>query len=248
MNLLENERIDDLEYKGLKIIQNTEAFCFGIDSILLSDFAKEIKKGSKVIDLGTGNGIIGIMLCAKTELLKMVGIEIQEEMANLAKKNIELNNLKEKFEIINKNINNIEEELQPGTFDAVVTNPPYKKIGTGIINKDERKIIARHEIKANLEDFIKVSSKLLKDKGNFYMVHRPDRLVDIIDNLRKYKLEPKVIQFIYPNFGKEPNMLLIKATKNGKPFLKIKKPLYVYKNNGEYTEEILEIYNKKENK
>lgn len=244
MNLLDNERIDDFEYKGLKIIQNKEAFCFGIDSILLSDFAKEIKKGSKVIDLGTGNGIIGIMLCAKTKLSKMIGVEVQEESAKLTKRNIELNNLEEKFEVINKNINDLDEVLQ-GTFDAVVTNPPYKKVGTGLTNENEKKLIARHEIKASLEDFIKVSSRLLKDKGNFYMVHRPDRLVDIIENLRKYKLEPKIIRFIHPSFGKEPNMLLIKATKNAKPFLKIEKPLYVYKETGEYTEEILEIYNKK---
>ena len=233
MNLQDNERIDDLEYKGLKIIQNKEAFCFGIDSILLSDFAKEIKNGSKVIDLGTGNGIIGIMLCAKTELSKMIGVEVQEESAKLTKRNIELNNFEEKFGVINKNINDLEDVLQMGTFDAVVTNPPYKKVGTGMTNENEKKLIARHEIKANLEDFIRVSSKLLKDKGNFYMVHRPDRLVDIIDNLRKYRLEPKVIRFIHPSFGKEPNMLLIKATKNGKPFLKVQEPLYVYKGDGE---------------
>lgn len=245
MDLQDNERIDDLEYKGLKIIQNKEAFCFGIDSILLSDFAKEIKKGSKVIDLGTGNGIIGIMLCAKTEISKMIGVEVQEESAKLTKRNIELNNLEEKFEVINKNINDLEKVFQMGTFDAVVTNPPYKKVGTGMTNENEKKLIARHEIKANLEDFIRVSSKLLKDKGNFYMVHRPDRLVDIIDNLRKYRLEPKVIRFVHPSFGKEPNMLLIKATKNGKPFLKVQEPLYVYEENGEYTDEILEIYNKK---
>ena len=193
MKLQDNERIDDLEYKGLKIIQNKEAFCFGIDSILLSDFAKEIKNGSKVIDLGTGNGIIGIMLCAKTELSKMIGVEVQEESAKLTKRNIELNNFEEKFEVINKNINDLEEVLQMGTFDAVVTNPPYKKVGTGMTNENEKKLIARHEIKANLEDFVRVSSKLLKDKGNFYMVHRPDRLVDIIDNLTE-KTEKKIKQ------------------------------------------------------
>lgn len=243
-DILENERIDDLEYKGLKIIQNKDGFCFGIDSILLSDFASEIKKEGKVIDLGTGTGIIGIMLCAKTELSKMIGVEVQKEVYDMAKRSIKLNNLQDKFEIINDNIKNLENILEIGTFDAVVTNPPYKKIGTGLINENEKKLISRHEITANLEDFIKMSAKLLKDKGNFYMVHRPDRLVDIIELLRKYKLEPKKIRFVEPSIGKEANLLLIKATKNARPFLKVEKPLYVYKENGEYTEEILKIYNK----
>lgn len=243
-DILENERIDDLEYKGLKIIQNKDGFCFGIDSILLSDFAREIKKGSKVIDLGTGTGIIGIMLCAKTEFSKMIGVEVQKEVYDMAKRSIKLNNLQEKFEVINDNIKNLENILEIGTFDAVVTNPPYKKVGTGLKNENEKKLISRHEITANLEDFIKMSAKLLKDKGNFYMVHRPDRLVDIIELLRKYKLEPKKIRFVEPTIGKAANLLLIKATKNAKPFLKIEKPLYVYKENGEYTEEILKIYNK----
>lgn len=245
-NILENERIDDLEYKELKIIQNKDGFCFGIDSILLSDFANEIKRNSRVIDLGTGTGIIGIMLCAKTELSKMIGVEIQKEVYNMAKRSIKLNNFQDKFEIINDNIKNLENKIEMGTFDAVVTNPPYKKVGTGIINENEKKLVSRHEITANLEDFIKISTKLLKDKGSLYMVHRPDRLVDIIELLRKYKLEPKKIRFVQPSVKKEANMLLIKATKNAKPFLKIEKPLYVYKENGEYTSEILKIYNKEE--
>lgn len=243
-NILENERIDDLEYKGLKIIQNKDGFCFGIDSILLSDFASEIKRNSKVIDLGTGTGIIGIMLCAKTELSQMVGVEIQKEVYDMAKRSIKLNKLQHKFEIINDNIKNLENIIEMGTFDAVVTNPPYKKVGTGITNENHKKLLSRHEITANLEDFIKVSAKLLKDKGNLYMVHRPDRLVDIIEHLRKYKLEPKKIRFIEPSIGKEANLILIKATKNAKPFLKIEKTLYVYNENGEYTNEILKIYNK----
>lgn len=243
-NLKENERIDDLEYKGLKIIQNTEGFCFGIDSILLSNFASEIKKGSKIIDLGTGTGIIGILLCAKIENSKVVGIEIQKDVYEMAKRSIELNRLEEQFMIINANIKELDNKEEMGTFDAVVTNPPYKKEHTGLQNENEKKLISRHEITANLEDFIKISSKLLKDKKDFYMVHRPDRLVDIIELLRKYKLEPKKIQFVYPKPGKEPNLLLIKATKNAKPFLKVEKPLYVYEENGEYTEETLKIYGK----
>ena len=238
------ERIDDLQYKGLKIIQNTNGFCFGIDSILLSNFASEIKKDRNVIDLGTGTGIIGILLCAKTKISKMVGVEIQEEVYEMAKRSIKLNHLENKFEIINANIKELENKLEMGTFDAVVTNPPYKKNNTGLQNENEKKLISRHEITANLEDFIKIAAKLLKDKKDFYMVHRPDRLVDIIELLRKYKLEPKKLQLVYPKPEKEPNLLLIKATKNAKPFLKIEKPFYVYQENGEYTDEILKIYGK----
>lgn len=243
--ILENERIDDLEFKGLKIIQNKDGFCFGIDSILLSDFAKEIKKESKVIDLGTGTGIIGILLCMKTELSKIIGVEIQKEVYDMAKRSIKLNNLENKFEIINENIKDLENIIETGTFDAVVTNPPYKKIGTGLTNENEKKLISRHEITANLEDFIKVSYRMLKDKGTLYMVHRPDRMVDIIELLRKYKLEPKKIKFVYPNANKDANLILLKAVKNANPFLKIEKPLYVYNQNGEYTDEILKIYGKK---
>lgn len=248
IKLLENERIDDLEYKGLKIIQNKDGFCFGIDSILLTDFAKEIKEGSQVIDLGTGTGIIGILLSKKINPSKIIGVEIQKEVYEMAKKSIKLNQLEEKFKIINANIKDLQNILQMNTFDAVVTNPPYKKIGTGITNENEKKLISRHEITASLEDFIKITSKLLKDKGNLYIVHRPDRLIDIIENLRKFKLEPKKIKYVYPTQGKDANLVLIKATKNAKPFLKIEKPLYVYNEKGEYTEEILKIYgkNKKE--
>lgn len=246
IDLLENERIDDLEYKGLKIIQNKDGFCFGIDSILLTDFAKEIKEKSTIIDLGTGTGIIGILLSDKINPSKIIGVEIQKEVYEMAQKSIELNHLQGKFEIINGDIKDLQDKLQMNTFDAVVTNPPYKKLGTGITNENDKKLISRHEITATLEDFIKMSKKLLNDRGSLYMVHRPDRLVDIIELLRKYKLEPKRIRFVYPKEGKEANLLLIKACKNAKPFLKIEKPLYVYKKNGEYTDEILKIYGKKE--
>ena len=246
IELLENERIDDLEYKELKIIQNKDGFCFGIDSILLTDFAKEIKENSTIIDLGTGTGILGILLSKKINPSKIVGIEIQKEVYEMAKRSITLNHLEDKFEIVNANIKDIGNKLQINTFDVVVTNPPYKKVGTGITNELNKKLISRHEITATLEDFIKISNKLLKDKGSLYMVHRPDRLVDIIELLRKYKLEPKRVRFVYPKEGKEANLLLIKATKNAKPFLKIEPPLYVYKENGEYTDEILRIYGKKE--
>lgn len=244
IELNENERIDDLEFKNLKIIQNKKGFCFGIDSVLLSDWAKEIKPNQTILDMGTGTGILGILLCGKTINTKIVGVEIQEEVAKMAIKSIKLNNLQDRFQIICENIKNLKNKYEIGSFDAIITNPPYKKQGTGKINENDIKLISRHEITANLEDFISTASYLLKDKANIYMVHKPERLVDILVTLKKYKLEPKKLRFVYPNINKEPNLILIKATKNAKPFLKIEKPLYVYNQNGEYTEEILKIYNK----
>ena len=202
IKLKENERIDDLEFKNLKIIQNKKGFCFGIDSILLSDFSKKIKKGANVLDLGTGTGIIATLLCGKTNLKKITGIELQEEIAEMASRSIKLNNLENKFEIINENILNLPKIFEKKSFDVIVTNPPYKKKNTGIINEEEKKVISRHEITASLEDFIKVSTMLLKDKGEFYMVHRPERLVDILSTMRENKLEPKLLRFVYSNYNK----------------------------------------------
>lgn len=244
MELKENERIDDLELNNLKIIQNKNGFCFGMDSVLLSDFAKNIKPNTKVIDLGTGTGILPILLSAKTKASKIVGIEIQEDVANMANRSVELNNLQNRLEIICENIKNLKNVYETNFFDAIVTNPPYKTKGTGGINELKSKLISRHEITADLEDFISISSYLLKDQSNIYMVHRPERLVDILSIFRKYKLEPKELKLVQPNCGKAPNLVLIKATKNAKPFLKIDKPLYIYKSDGTYTEELLKIYNK----
>ena len=239
-----NERIDDLEFKNLKIIQNKDGFCFGIDSVLLSDFAKNIKKDSMVLDLGTGTGIIPILLCGKTKLKKVTGIELQEEVAKMAKKSIKLNNLEDKFNVINENILNLNKIYENQTFDVIVSNPPYKKKDTGITNENEKKIISRHEISASLEDFIKISKDLLKDKGEFYMVHRPERLVDIFELMRKYQIEPKILKMVYSYKNKEPKLILIKGVKNAKPFLKVESNLYIYEDTGKYTKEILKIYNK----
>lgn len=270
IKLNENERIDDLEIKNMRIIQNKNGFCFGIDSVLLSDFAKEIKDDTRVVDLGTGTGILGILLCAKTNLSEIVGIEIQEEVAEMAQRSIKLNHLEDKFKILNidikkiiensknkiknnyqKNneINNIENKkkdiyLERNSFDYVITNPPYKKLNTGRINENEKKLISRHELKADLNDFIKIANYLLKDKGTLFMVHRPERLVDILEKMRDQKIEPKQIRFVYPKINTEPNLILVKGIKNAKPFLKIDKPLYVYKEDGNYTDEILKIYQK----
>ena len=234
----------DVELKGLKIIQNEKGFCFGMDSVLLSDFAKNMKNNSTVLDLGTGTGIIPILLCGKTNLKKVVGIEIQKDVANMAKRSSQLNNLQDRFEVVNTNIIDLKNIYEKQSFDVIVTNPPYKKENTGITNENEAKLISRHEITANLEDFISISKDLLKDKGEFYMVHRPERLVDILSLMRKYKIEPKILKFVSPNKNKEPNLILIKGIKNANSFLKIEKNLYVYNEDGKYTNEILKIYNK----
>lgn len=244
VELKENERIDDLEFKNLKIIQNTQGFCFGIDAVLLSDFSKNIKNNAKVLDLGTGTGIISILLCGKTNLSKIIGVEVQEEVADMAKRSAKLNNLEDKFEILNDNIINLDKLYGRNSFDAIVTNPPYKKENTGILNDEEKKIISRHEVLAKLEDYIKISNKLLKDKGEFYMVHRPERLVDILSYMRQYKIEPKEIRFVCSHNGESPKLVLVKGVKNAKPFLKFRENLYIYDNEGEYTEEIYKIYNK----
>ena len=245
--LKENERIDDLEYKNLKIIQNKKGFCFGIDSVLLSDFAKEIKKDSKVLDLGTGTGIISILLCGKTNLKEIIGVEIQKDIYEMAQRSAKLNQLENKFKLLNEDIKNLSKIFPTNSFDAIVTNPPYKKENTGLKNENKSLEISRHEVMCSINDIAIISSKLLNNNCSLYMVHRPDRLIDIIEALRKNNLEPKKIRFVYPKINKAPNLVLIKATKGGKPFLKIENPLIVYKEDGTYTNEILEIYNKKTN-
>ena len=234
------ERIDDLQYKGLKIIQNTNGFCFGVDSVLLTEFAKDMKKNKTIVDLGTGTGIIGILLSKKVEASKVIGIEIQKDVAEMASRSVELNNLQNTMQILNEDVKNL--SLEKNSFDYVVTNPPYKKVGTGIINKEDKQIISRHETTVNLDEWIKVASNLLKDNGAIYMVHRPERLNEIIENLRKYRLEPKRIRFVYPKISKDANLVLIKAVKYANSFLKVEKPLIIYNEDGSYTDEILKIY------
>ena len=244
VNLKENEVIDNLEFNDLKIIQNNDGFKFGIDSVLLSGFAREIRNGAKVLDIGTGTGVISILLSAKTNLEKIWGIEIQEDVADMARRSVILNNLENKIEIINDNIKNIEKYFENNFFDAVVTNPPYQKNNTGLKSEYEKNLISRHEIKCTLEDIIQKSFMVLKDKGEFFMVHRPERLVDILYLMRKNKIEPKNIRFVYPNVLKKPNLVLIKGVKNANEFLKIEKPLIIYNEDGSYTDEILDIYGK----
>jgi tRNA1(Val) A37 N6-methylase TrmN6 len=239
--LKENEKIEDLQCKGLKIIQNKKWFCFGMDAVLLTNYC-DVKNNSRVADLGTGTGIIPILLSGKRNISEAVGIEIQKEVAEMANRSVELNNLEKKIKILNIDLKEATKYLEKGSFDAVISNPPYKLNNSGIINPNDQKAISRHEIKCTLEDVISVASSLLKQYGRFYMIHRPDRLVDIICLLRKHKLEPKQIRFVHPKFGDKPNMVLIRASKYGNPELKFEPPLYIYNEKGTYTDDVFKIY------
>lgn len=244
IKLKEYETIDELECNDLKIIQNQNTFKFGIDAVLLADFSKEIRKNTTVVDLGTGTGVIPILLSAKTQAKKLIGVEIQEKACDMARRSVNLNNLQDKIEILQYDLKELTNILPKNEIDAIVTNPPYQKVNTGLIGDQEEINIARHEIKCTIEDICSVSGKLLKNNGELYMVHRPERLADIIYNMKINNLEPKKLRFIHPNSKDKANLMLIKAVKNAQPFLHILRPLIVYEN-GKYTDEILKIYNKK---
>ena len=238
-----NERVDDLQRNNLKIIQNTDKFCFGMDAVLLSGFSSTtIKPGSNIMDIGTGTGIIPILLSAKTDAKEFVGIEIQTESADMARRSVELNRLEDKIRIVNCDIKEAGDYYQPASFKVVTCNPPYMPVGKGLKNPDEPMAIARHEIKCNLEDVIKAAAFFLEPGGKMYMVHRPNRLAEIFGYMRLYHLEPKRMQLVYPYVDKEPNMVLIESAKGGKPFLKVEKPIIVYKSKGKYSDEIYDIY------
>ncbi len=239
----ENERIDDLQCKGLKLIQNPKGFCYGVDAVLLSNFC-EIKKGANVVDLGTGTGVIPILIAGKSSAKKIYGVEIQKEVADMAVRSVKLNKLEDRVEIINKDLNNILDDLEVNSMDVVTSNPPYMSSGAGLKNPEDMKAISRHEIKCTLEDVIGTASRLLKHHGHFYLIHRPHRIVDIIYLCRQYKLEPKKLRFIHPNKNKKPNILLLKAVKSANPELKFLDPLYIYNEDGSYTNETYEIYQK----
>ena len=242
MNLNENERIDDLQYKGLKLIQNTKGFCFGIDAVLLANFAKNMKKCETVVDLCTGNGVVAILLSGKTSASKIYGVEIQEDVANLAKRSVEFNKLDGRVEILNKNLKDLKDSIPSATVDSVTVNPPYMKAGSGVINDENTLMIARHEISCTLEDVVKEAARLLKFNGEFFMIHKPERLVEIFCVMRKYKIEPKRIKLVQPSANKPANLVLIEGSKNAGEFLKVETPLCVYKDDGEYTDEIYDIY------
>ena len=244
MKLNPNERIDDLQLNNLKIIQNSKEFCFGIDSVLLSDFAMRSKKHKKVVDLCTGNGVIAILLSSKLPKAKeIIGVEIQKYSAELANRSVELNNLQNKIVILNKDLTKIKKEIIAGSVDLVVCNPPYKPKGSGIINEKDSKTIARHEISCTLEDIIKEASRELNFGGSLCMVHKVERMTDIFCHLRKHGLEPKRMRLIYPRINEPANLVLIEGIKGGKPFLNMEPPIYVYKDKSEeYTKQIYDIY------
>lgn len=239
--LKENERIDDLERNGYHIIQDTKRFCFGMDAVLLSGFAR-VKEGAHVLDLGTGTGIIPILLEAKTKAEHLTGLEIQEDSADMARRSVLLNGLEDKIDIVTGDIKEAESLFDAASFDVITCNPPYMIGKHGITNEGNAKAIARHEILCTLEDIVSQAAKLLKPGGNFFMVHRPFRLAEIMTVLQAYKLEPKRMQLVYPFVDKEPNMVLIEGLKGGRPRITVEKPLIVYEKPGVYTSEIYDIY------
>ncbi len=237
----EDERIDDLQRNHYRIIQKKEGFCFGMDAVLLSGFAR-VKKGEHVIDLGTGTGIIPILLEAKTEGEYFAGLEIQEEMADMADRSVKLNGLGEKIKIVQGDIKEASQRYGKASFDVVVSNPPYMSDTHGLKNPNMPKAIARHEVLCTLEDVVKEASLLLKAGGRFYMVHRPRRLAEIIPMLRQYRLEPKRMRMVHPFIWKQANMVLVEAAKGGGAMMKIEAPLIIFQGPGIYSEEIRTSY------
>ena len=239
--LSDGERIDDLQINNCYIIQNPEKFCFGMDAVLLSGFAR-IKKGETVLDMGTGTGILPILLAAKTEGRSFTGLEIQAESADMARRSVSLNNMQDRIDIVTGDIREASGIFGAASYDVVVTNPPYMNENHGIINPNAPKAIARHEIMCSLEDVVGQAARVLKVNGRLYMVHRPFRLVDIIELMVKYKLEPKRLRMVYPYADREPSMVLVEGVKGGKRRLTVEKPLIIYNDDREYTEEIKRDY------
>ena len=236
-----HERLDELHRNGYWIIQDPGRFCFGMDAVLLSGFAK-VKPGERALDLGTGTGIIPILLEAKTKGEHFTGLEIQPESADMAARSVAYNHLEEKITIVTGDIKEASARFGAGSFEVITTNPPYMIGQHGLRNPDMPKAIARHEVLCNLEDVVSQASKVLKERGRFYMVHRPFRLVDIMVLMREYHLEPKRMKLVYPYIDKDPNMVLIEGLRGGRPRMTVEKPLIVYKEPGVYTDEIYEIY------
>ena len=241
IKLLPNERIDELQRNGYRIIQNEKKFCFGMDAVLLSGFARA-GKGERVLDLGTGTGIIPILMEAKTEGESFTGLEIQEEMAEMAARSVKLNGLEEKVSIIQGDLKEASKRFGKASFDVVTCNPPYMNQNHGLKNPDEPKAIARHELLCSFEDVAREAAALLKSGGRFYLVHRPHRLTEIFETLRAHKLEPKRTKFVHPFVDAEANMVLIEAFRGGRPQMRVEAPVIVYEKPGVYTNEIYEIY------
>jgi tRNA1Val (adenine37-N6)-methyltransferase len=241
IKLKENERLDELQRNGYRIIQNPEKFCFGMDAVLLTGFAAQAK-GDSLLDLGTGTGIIPILMEAKTAIPHLTGLEVQEESADMARRSVELNCLSDKISIVTGDIKEAGSLFKAASFDCITCNPPYMIGRHGLTNPDEPKAIARHEILCNFDDVAKATAKLLRPGGHFYLVHRPFRLAEIMTTLSAYKLEPKRLQLVYPYVDKEPNMVLLEAVRGGKSRMTVEKPLIVYSEPGKYMPEIYDIY------
>ena len=236
----ENERVDDLQ-NGYYIIQDPRKFCFGMDAVLLSGFAR-VKKGEKVLDMGTGTGIIPVLLASKTVGEHFTGLEIQEECAEMAARSVKYNNLEDRVSIRQGDIKEAVSIFGAASFHVVTCNPPYMIGQHGLTNPHSAKAIARHELLCTLEDVVREASRCLKMRGRFYMVHRPQRLVEIFEVMTRHHLEPKRIRMVYPHENKDANMVLIEAVKGGKALLKVEPPLVVYKEDGTYTQELLKMY------
>lgn len=242
--LLKNkERIDDLQRNGYQIIQDPDRFCFGMDAVLLTGFAK-VKKSEKVLDLGTGTGIIPILLESKSEGAQFTALEIQEESADMARRSVLLNHLEEKISIVTGDIKDASKLFGASSFDVITTNPPYMIGEHGLKNGNDAKTIARHEVLCSLDDILMQSRRLLRPGGRFYMVHRPFRLAEILSKMIEYKIEPKRMQLVYPYVDKEPNMVLIEGLRGGKSRITVEKPLIVYEKENVYTQDILNLYDK----
>lgn len=239
--LNENERIDDLHRNGYKIIQNTDGFCFGIDAVLLSGFAK-VRKGEKVLDMCTGTGIIPILLEAKTAGEHFSAIEIQEQVAHMARRSVILNSLQDKIDIVTGDIKECTNYFKASSFDVVTCNPPYMVPGRGFMCESSPKAISRHEVLCNINDVFKSANQMLKYGGRMYMIHRCERLTDILVSARGNNIEPKVLRLIEPRAGKVPELVLIELSKGGKPGLKVLPSLVIYKSDGSYTDEVYNIY------
>lgn len=235
------ERLDELNRNNLMIIQDPSRFCFGMDAVLLSGFAA-VREGENAIDLGTGNGIIPILLSAKTKGKHFTGLEIQPENVDIASRSVKYNHLEEKISIVSGDICSASAQFGKSVFDVVTSNPPYMLGQHGLVNPDSAKAIARHEIKCTFEDLARETALLLKPGGRFYLVHRPFRLAEIIVTLTKYKLEPKRMKLVHPFLDKEPNMVLLECVRGGKSRMTVEAPLVVYKEQGAYTDEIYDIY------
>lgn len=242
IELKDGERLDDLQCNGLRIIQNEKLFCFGMDAVLLTGFTR-VKEGERVLDLGTGTGIIPLLLSAKTKGEHFTGLEISNSSADMARRSVRLNGLEQRIEIIQGDIKEAGELFAPASFDVVTSNPPYMIGQHGLINSDLEKAAARHEILCTLEDVVRAAARLVRSGGRFCLVHRPFRLAEIIRVLSGYRLEPKRMRLVYPYADREPNMVLIESVRGGNPRMTVEKPLIVYEKAGVYTSEIMELYN-----